>query len=38
MTRPAWLPTGNEVAKNLVMVAIVGAIVYLWRQQQQRRP
>lgn len=37
MSRPAWMPSGAEIGKQLVLAAIVGGILYVWRRQQLQR-
>lgn len=37
MSRPAWMPTGNEVVRQLILAAVVGAVWWAIHQQLQRR-
>lgn len=37
MSRPAWMPTGSEVGKQLVITAILAAIAYA-ASRYLRRP
>jgi hypothetical protein len=36
MSRPAWMPSGPEIVKQLLLAAIVGGVAW-WLHQRLRR-